>query len=439
MKKNILFLFLIFVAASCAKLDTGPTQSIPANEAIQTQSDLNQALNGCYDALQLPGFYGRHTVLAAELSSDNANATGTILEYYNISLNNLLSNNTIAESIWNACYIAINRVNNVLYYLPNVENISDADKNNITGQLYFIRSLAYFNLVRYFGDTPLKVTPTLSTDDLDTPRSSMADVLTHIVGDLEFASQNIGNTASGKASSVAAQALLAKIALYDLRWADAESYANAVINNTNYSLVADYSSLFNSENNTESIFEVQYNDQDKNRMAEYCFPSSLGGRYEVSPTEDLINLFTAEDTRLNASFDGFSDKPYSIKYWQISSGADRVYVFRLAEMYLIRAEARIRQQSAFDGINADINAIRERAMLEPVDLQDYDALLQEMLQQRQLEFTFEGQRWFDLIRSNLALQTLPTVNSSDQLLFPIPFAEINTNSAIGPENQNPGY
>ncbi|OYT12000.1 MAG: hypothetical protein B6I19_10515 [Bacteroidetes bacterium 4572_114] len=227
--------------------------------------------------------------------------------------------------------------------------------------------------------------------------------------------------------------------MYELRWADAETYATNVIEKYGLGLLSDYAGLFNSESNSESVFEVQYNDQDKNRMAEYVFPTSLGGRYEVSPTEGLINSFAAEDVRLNASFDGFADKPYCKKYHQISSGADRVYVIRLADMYLLRAEARLKQQASADLINADINTIRQRAQLEVINLQDYDALLQEIILQRRLEFSFEGQRWFDLIRNNLAIEILTTVESSDQLLFPIPFSEINTNTAINPEDQNPGY
>ncbi len=348
MKKYIIFLLLIPVFISCVKLDVEPTQSISADKAIQTEADLNQALTGCYDALQLSGFYGRHTVLAAELSSDNANATGTILEYNDISLNNLLSNNTISKSIWSACYIAINRVNNTLYYLPNIENISDAEKNDISGQLYFIRSLAHFNLVKYFGDAPLKVTPTLSTNDINLPRKPVAEILAQINDDLEFALAHITTNENGRASAAAAEALLAKIAMYELRWADAETYATNVIEKYGLGLLSNYAGLFNNESNSESVFEVQYNDQDKNRMAEYVFPTSLGGRYEVSPTEGLINSFATEDVRLNASFDGFADKPYCKKYHQISSGADRVYVIRLADMYLLRAEARLKQQASAD-------------------------------------------------------------------------------------------
>ncbi len=439
MKKYIILIFIVPFVFSCGKIDVDPTQSIAADEAIRTPNDLNQALTGCYDALQLSGFYGRHTILSAELSSDNAAATGTILEYGDIDLNNLLSNNAIAESIWSACYIAINRVNNVLYYLPEVEGLTNEAKADAQGQLYFIRSLAYYNLVNYFGAVPLKVTPTLAANDLSIPRSEVSDVLGQIISDLEYSAGSITTDVPGMASSIAAKALLAKIHLTMGNYDQAIGLAADVIENSGLALTTDYATLFTPESNAESIFEVQYSDQDKNRMAEYVMPSSLGGRYEVSPTEELINQFSPDDLRLNASFAGFDDKPYTKKYNQLSSGADRVYVIRLAEMYLLRAEALIKSQGETDAINADINTIRNRAGLDDLNESDYDALLNELLLQRQLEFTFEGKRWFDLIRNNKAIETLENVNSSDQLLFPIPLSEINTNTAIGPENQNPGY
>jgi hypothetical protein len=263
--------------------------------------------------------------------------------------------------------------------------------------------------------------------------------MAQIISDLDYAMSNIITQSTGRAQAAAAEALLAKIARYESRWTDAETHANHVIENYGLSLIGDYASLFNNEGNTESIFEVQFSDQDKNRMAEYLFPTSLGGRYEASPGNDLVNAFTVDDARFAVSLAGIGDKPYCNKYNQISSGADRVYVMRLAEMILLRAEARVKQQGDMQLINDDINRIRQRAQLEAVDLQDYDALLDEILIQRRLEFSFEGQRWFDLIINDRAIQTLPTIESSNQLLFPIPFSEINTNTAIGSENQNPGY
>lgn len=439
MKKIAIYLISALLLAGCAKLDPQPTQSVTADDAIKTPSDLNQAMNGCYDALQLSGFYGRHSVFAADLASDNANATGTILEYSDISLNNMLSGNSIVESVWYHSYITINRANNVLYYLPNVENIEESFANDVKGQMYFLRSLAYFNLIRYFGDVPLKTTPTLSTDDLDSPRVPVDDILSQIIPDLEYAISNIVGSDPAKATSGAAEALLAKVLLYAGEYEEAALHASAVINDYQYGL-DDFEALFSTESSNESVFEVNYSDQDKNRMAEYALPTSMGGRYEVSPTDELLAKYADNDLRKDVTFNGIGEAPYCVKYSQISSGADRVYVMRLAEMYLIRAEARIiLNEPDLDLINKDINAVRERANLDPLNLNSYDDLLEEVLLQRQLEFAFEGHRWFDLLRNNKAIEVLSNVNSEDQLLFPIPLSEINTNTLINSEDQNPGY
>ncbi|OYT17720.1 MAG: SusD/RagB family nutrient-binding outer membrane lipoprotein [Bacteroidetes bacterium 4572_77] len=439
MKKYIIYTIAILAFSSCVKLDIDPTQSIQADNAITNQADLDQALNGCYDAIQLSGAYGRNCILAPELSSDNSNATGTIIEYSNINENAMLSSNSIAENIWSHLYIAINRVNNALYYMPQIEDLSDTDRNNYKGQLFFIRSLAYFNLVRLYGDVPLKTSPSLNTTDINAPRTPKADIFNFIIADLTFASENITTTLSGKASKGSAIALLAKVYLLNSDWEKALLYATNAIDNFSYELVSDFASLYNLEDNSESIFEVKYDPQDKNRLAEYSLPTSLGGRYEVSPSNSLINAYSEDDIRKTSSFSGFDENPYCTKYSHIAQGDDRVYVLRLAEMYLLRAEANIRQTKPFEIINSDINIIRQRAQLNALNLTDYNELLTEVINQRQLEFAFEGHRWFDLLRNDLAIQMVATVDNSNQLLFPIPLSEIVTNDEIGSENQNPGY
>lgn len=333
MKKNIIYLITIVLLSSCVKLDIDPTQSILADDAITNKADLEQALNGCYDALQLSGSYGRNCIFAPELSSDNADATGTIIEYSNITENSMLSSNSIAENIWSHLYIAVNRVNNVLYYMPQVKNLSSADHDDIQGQLFFIRSLAYYNLVRLYGDVPLKTLPSLNTININAPRTPQTEIFELIISDLQFASENISSTISGKASKGSATALLAKVYLHNSDWANASVYATKAIDNFSYELVADYATLFNLEDNSESIFEVKFNPQDKNRMAEYTFPTSLGGRYEVSPSESLIVAYSDNDIRKNSSFSGFDENPYCIKYSHLADGDDRSVALQVCSVY----------------------------------------------------------------------------------------------------------
>jgi hypothetical protein len=130
--------------------------------------------------------------------------------------------------------------------------------------------------------------------------------------------------------------------------------------------------------------------------------------------------------------------PYVLKFNDISSGTDPVYVFRLAEMYMIRAEAAALLQLETNGILHDINKIRERAGLDPANITSYAGLLLEIESQRQKEFAFEGHRWFDLVRTGRAMIVLDNVTNINQTLYPIPQAEIIANDNPG-MYQNDGY
>jgi hypothetical protein len=123
----------------------------------------------------------------------------------------------------------------------------------------------------------------------------------------------------------------------------------------------------------------------------------------------------------------------------ISTGTDKVYIFRLAEMYLLRAEAELLMDGDLDEVQADINRIRLRAGLMDTQAQSKEELILEIEHQRRAEFAFEGHRWFDLIRTGRAMELIPTLTQECQMLFPIPLSEIQTNEAISPGDQNPCY
>jgi hypothetical protein len=211
-----------------------------------------------------------------------------------------------------------------------------------------------------------------------------------------------------------------------------------VINSNQYQLLPNYASIFTDEETAESIFEVDFVALDRNRIAEYNFPLNLNGRREVAPSDDLISKYTAGDERLPASISYSGTLPYAIKYDDLSTGSDNVIVLRLAEMYLIRAEATAQQSGDIQKVKDDINTIRSRANLAATNANTQASLLATIELERRLEFAFEGHRWFDLVRTGRALDILPTVKSVNQTLFPIPLSEIliNTNSGM---YQNPGY
>src|SRR5690606_3253447 len=189
----------------------------------------------------------------------------------------------------------------------------------------------------------------------------------------------------------------------------------------------DYAAIFEGDGSAETIFEIDFTALDRNRIAEYNYPKTLNGRREVEPTQDLLDAYEIGDERFNATiaFDGAL--AYPIKYDDLSTGADNFIVLRLGEMYLIRAEAEARNNGDITMIQADLDAIRQRANLSPTSASSHPALLLQIEKDRRIELAFEGHRWFDLVRTGRAIEVLPNVNSTNQTLFPIPSGELQTN------------
>lgn len=440
--RRILVIILLFASACESNLDLRPKMQVSADEAFSNKENIYAALLGCYDGLQLQHYYGRNLVIVGDIASDNSVADGTKVEYYDMDRNSLLANNILVEGIWADIYLAINRANYMLFKLEGVTFLSDAEKKDYQGQLRFLRALHYFNLVRLYGAVPLKLLPTLT--DLPEnylPRSSVEDVYNQIIADLEFARLNILNTNPEKASVLAATALLASVGLTIGNTTSARQYANLVLQAVPI-LETSYKDLFtaNSEPGSEVLFYCPFSASDKNRLAEYNFPNTLGGRHENAPSIGMVDI-NDDDKRKPLLASYYSGKYYSTKYSDLTTGSDRVIVLRTAEMYFIRAEANYILDSLANQpeILADINAIRSRAGLQPVLAGTFNSLRNLIEHEKQVEFAFEGKRWFDLIRTKRALDIIPTVTQPYQMLFPIPLSEILANPNINVEDQNEGY
>ena len=451
MKKSayISIISMILLLGACEVLDVQPYHSIPAELAITNVDQVESAVLGCYDALQSSGYYGLNYVIFGDLSADNLTHVGITVTWAEFDNNNILADNGLVEGTWASIYTVLNRVNNVIDQIPSIDNdnMSDTEKNLALGELRFLRALAHYDLLRLFGPIPIR-DKTVSNDEvsLNPPRNTMEELLLVIHDDLQFAMDNISPAiVRGRASQPAAQALKARVALHQYYITLNTSYLNeaidhstAVINNPALDLEPDYAKLYSLEPTIESIFEVAYNDQDRNLTARYFAHTSLAGRYEFAPTSFYLNSFDDADKRKDISVAMAGSAPYVIKSNDISSGTDPVYVFRLAEMYMIRAEAAALLQLETNGILHDINKIRERAGLEPANITSYAGLLLEIESQRQKEFAFEGHRWFDLVRTGRAMIVLDNVTNINQTLYPIPQAEIIANDNPG-MYQNDGY
>ncbi len=425
--KNKLLIILFIIFSGCEGiLELQPTDSISSDIAILNESDLQNVIRGCYDALQFDGYYGRLIIVIGDIGSDNAYNGGTILEYDQFNKNSVEQDNRFLEEIWTTPYIAINRCNTAIFYTNNFDQITETKRDEYLAELRFLRALNYFNLTRLFKDLPLKLKPTMDTEDLNVPLSDQSIIYEQILEDLNFANNKIENTDPYYATDLAVKTLLAKVYLEIEDYEKANNYADLVISGDK-ELLESFDELFTIENNSESIFELSFTETltDKNRLAEYCYPNNLGGRYEIAPEITLINSFEDEDVRKDLFL---GNTPYCNKYESLTSGADNVYIFRLAELYLIRAEANARLQRNLTEVNNDINKIRLRAGLNNIFSSSYSELLDFIESERKHEFAFEGHRRFDLVRTGKASSVLGI--SKEDCYFPIPLSEINTNNQI---------
>lgn len=432
-----IFILLLIAFSSCEVLDVKPSQSISADEAIKTKTDLNRALNGCYDALQQTSLT-RTQLIVGGLAADNLVWTGTTQDYGQIDNNNITADNLVCEGIWVSIYDGLNRINNVLYAMADVPDLSQEEANNYTGQLKFLRALLHFYGVRLYGGIPVKTEPSLNTEDLDVSRNTVDQVYDAIIADLQEAENLLASGgSSGYASKGAAAALLARVYLYRENYEMAKEKATEVIDNYGYSIDPSYANLFSEQGSDEIIFQVEFDAQDRNRIAEYFFSRTVnGGRKEISPDTLFIATYDEGDLRKDVTIAQADDGPYVIKYNDISGGTDNVIVIRLAEMYLIRAEANAMMDGSVSEIRDDVKVIRERAGLGNVSAYSIGELILAIEAERRTEFAFEGYRWFDLVRTGRAVELIPTVTSTDQTLFPIPQSEMLANPDM---TQNPGY
>jgi len=441
----IIGIFASLVLASCSKLfDVEPTASISSDIVIKDKAGIEHALTGSYNALQAVGLYGRNFVIVSDLAADNLTWTGTSQDYGQIEKKPTPADNSIVDGFWSASYDGINRVNNILFALPSVGNLSEAESAQFEGEALYLRALFYYNLVVHFGDVPLKTLPTLDLNSIDAERTPVAQVMEQIIADLVSARDALSTAKlAGRANTYAASALLAKVYLTKFQVLNhaasaalAISEANRVISEGGYTLATPYNSLFSSATATsESIFEIVFDLQNFNRLAQYYYTRNLIGRYEVAPTPGFLASFETGDQRLTGSV-AYDDKnlPYGIKYNDVSGGTDRVYVSRLADVILTRAEALAYSGGDPAAIQADINLVRNRAGLDNTAASTLEGLKLAIENERRYEFAFEGHRWIDLVRTGRAASVLGI--DPKYTLFPIPLSEMQTNAKM---TQNPGY
>jgi len=462
--KKYLLITLMF-AVGCDVLDQQPQTAISDETAIRDLKSAQAALNGLYSQVQSTDYYGSNLQISGDVSSDISQSIGTWDFYREMDTYVTSAGNLEVRNLWEQMYATVNHANNIIAEVPNLDGIPQGSKDQILGEAYFIRALAFFDLTRTFGGVdgvygeqgvPLVTLPSRQIDENSFPsQASIADSYQQVRNDLEEAETLLataGFSTPNRASDASVKALLSRLDLYTEDFEGAESYATEVIEDFAFDLVEDFANIFANENTVEAIFELTYNTTDGNDIRFWYFPSSGGGRGDIALHTDYVDMVNSRPDDERGDLIGFDTNVgayYSTKYAK-SGGDDNIQVLRLAEMFLNRAEARTRNSTPdFAGALSDLNEVRNRAGLPDTTgagVANASQILDAIEHERGIEFIQEGHRWYNLIRTGYALDTLTSIDrlNSDPVsltdagrqVLPIPSRDIDSNENL---NQNGAY
>lgn len=463
-------------------LDLEPPYTQDAENFFLTPEDYDRALIGAYDLLQSSFL----SVWIGEIASDNTIAGGeSVTDTEGLHQIDLMTHggvNTELRNVFRWNYAGITRAN---FIMENKDNIEFNGKDEIIAETRFLRAFYYFELVKFFGDVPMIIDERLGVEEASQlPRTPKADVYAQIEEDLTAAAAVLPTVSAvkGRASRGAALSLLGKAYLYQNKFAEAATTLGEVISSGTYSLITDYNDLFSAanENNSETVFDVEYSGLEGggygclvclegnagpgfHGIRQYNGPVYGDGNSYNLPTQNLYDAFDANDPRRDATvldieaFIAAQPNPSTITY-AIGAGGHTGYynnkyikrigeiglpdndltspvnyrVIRYADVLLMAAEANY-QAGSVGLAEMYVNEVRDRVNMPDISLTSVEDIWNE----RRLELSCEGHRFFDLVRTGQAATAITGFQTNKNELFPIPQVEIDL--AGGNWSQNAGY
>jgi hypothetical protein len=442
---------LLFVSNSCENvLEPEPIDLLTNDIVLNEPNDVANVEVGLYSAFRN---IAPATVIAGDFTADMLIHNGTFSQYRELGTKQISSANASVAALWGAIYNTIYIANFILERLPEVQGVPTAQRSQVMGTAHFLRGYAYFIALYSFGGVPQVLTTDIETNR-NIPRATESEILTLIEGDYNEALDAVPEEPvnAGFVGKFAVSAALAKFHLYLGNWTEAAEYATDVIDSELYSLEPEFSAIVTEDFTNEAILEVGYTlADDPGTNGNFGLNNLFVGRREIIPSNQVVvalasaesgdrfSSITYDPTNLSGNDNGWS----VAKYGTADADNNNVIVFRLAEMYLIRAEART-QLDNVTGLNSaqtDINTLRTRANAPTVGSVSKSQMLRLIEEERRYELAFEGHRWYDLVRTGRASEVMSafSVNwRSDYERWPIPQREIQNNPALV-GNQNPGY
>jgi hypothetical protein len=471
LSKSIVAIIILLALEGCKKLiEIGPPNSIVSETAYNSDATAAAVLTGIYTYMSNGSNYPLATgvnsisvqmgLSADELTLFSGSTNSQLINTYKNSLTA-----DITPLFWLNLYYYILVSNEAIAGISKSQKLTPAVKNQLLGEAYFIRSFCYFYLTNIYGDIPLLLNGNYYENSIQ-PKSSLVDIYNSIINDLikaqgllshDYKSSNAqtNTTERVRPNLDAATSLLARCYLYIGKYSDADREATKVIDyKTQYDTVS-LNSVF-LKNSKEAIWQLQpvvsnWNTQDARLFI--LTSASPNSTNPVYLSQFLLESLPINDLRRGTWIKSIKNSLgqtyfYPYKYKSATSGSpviEYLMVIRLAELYLIRAEARLKFGNIGDSKN-DLNVIRRRAGLNNIITTDDNEVLKAIILERKNELFCEwGHRWFDLKRSKQVDEVMPSVTSIKggnwspyRALFPIPNSDILRNPSLR-NAQNPGY
>lgn len=450
---------LLMTSCGDSFFDLEPASSVTIDKVYKTASDYNVAVIGCYAKLQSQvNFYTECCEYRSDNLSLGAPTAGT-QDRYDIDHFTEKPSNGILSSYWANFNNNVYRCNLLLDQIDGA-NFAENLKKQYKGEAMFIRALNYFNMYRIWGGIPATKHVVSAAEALKVARYSDEQMFDLIAGDLKeivdnnYLPETYSSADMGRATSGAAKALLGKVYLTFHKWTEAKDILSQLIGK--YQLVSPIAQVFNvdNKNNNEIIFAVHFNKEIEGEGHSYWY-NLTNASDDTNQTSSLLNTFPTGDARKDLITYVQVEKNVRLmnKFYDTKSptfktvGNDQI-LLRYADVLLMYAEALNEiQYDASEGSLAlkYLNAVRQRAGISNLtvkQLPTQEKFRKGILVERQREFPYEGQRWFDLVRMGFAKSVMAEngVEIKDyQLLFPIPQQEIEK---VGDKSilwQNPGY
>lgn len=429
-----------------------PQSQLIGNAVFENTATANTALSDIYSRLRESGIASGTTVSTTLLIgsyADELTFYGNNTNIEQFDKHTLLASNTLLTSLWSLSYAQIYAVNALLEGVQNSPSITADDRNRLIGEALFIRAYIHFYMVNLFGDVPYVLTTNYSQNTIIS-KSPQVKIWQFIIEDLKKAEsllpKSYPTSERVRVNKTVATAMLARVYLYTENWIEAEKQATAVIDNPDYRWELNPDLVF-LKNSPSIIWSLHPGITGLNTNDAKTFAFSSGPPAKSSLSENLRNAFEPGDLRktlwIKTITNGTNTWYQPLKYKRSTATAssdEYTILFRLAEQYLIRAEARVHIENLV-GAKEDLNRIRNRAGLIHTTANTPESLLIAILKERRFElFTEQGHRWFDLKRTANAANVLSATKvgwRTTDLLLPLPENELILNNNLLP--QNPGY